>query len=350
MKSTIYALIAVVAAAGLISATVTVTDAQKEKWAEIDEVKDGEYWMPFKDGMMIDETMPKFRGTSGGMESIQVTLNGEQVGNNNKIGDAGKWTKQQQWPLDPGQYTIIVWDCGPLVEGNKRGDCTMPDADLEDFEILYTATITVDSGNAATAEEWESMDGDIDELERRIAELEAMISELQNTILVLDASIAEILERITPPVLTPPPPPPSLEIPEQTSGQYYFRLLNSTNSTFGVGDRIHFEGRLPACPEPLYGTLGGHITDVGGQTHIVMMTPNRNYADVQRDCNTDRPRLDMEHIVAVFSPDHSTISGYMTVHDGMRPGEHALYADVDRGYRGGEWYSAAYYTEKFTLG
>ena len=328
-----HALIAV-AAAGLIAATMTATDAQKEKWAEIDEVKDGEYWMPFKDGMIIDETMPKFRGTSGGMESIQVTLNGEQVGNNNKIGDAGKWTKQQQWPLEKGEYHVVVRDCGPLEKG-KTGACTGRDAEDKDHAVLFNGTIHV----GRQAEETQDMASEIERLKAVIAELEAQVAEM-----------LQRMNSVNAPTVQQPQEPQPVQVPEQVPGQYYIRLLNSTNSTFGIGDQIHFEGRLPACPEPIYGTLANVVVDGGGHMSMTITDAFRTHHIARVDCGESGNGMYRTDAMLVSSANQTDVNGYITVHERMHVGEHYLRISAERGYDGHESYTERYYTEKFTLG
>ena len=342
-----YALVAVVVtAAGLISATVTVTDAQKEKWAEITGVKDGEYWMPFKDGMMIDETMPKFRGTSGGMESIQVTLNGEQVGNNNKIGDAGKWTKQQQWPLEKGEYHIVARDCGPLEKG-KTGACAGRDADGKYHAVLFNGTIHVGRQAAAAA-------GDPDAVEA----MKLRISELQAVVAAMNATITGMLER-----MDRMQEPVEITALESDADPYYVRLVDPPDDgTYNLGDTIRYETNLPACGGRLHDDYhNGTANHDNGHTVFALIGGWRGDQSDVLDCpvrlvDASAGRTGM-HLHSGgydgrgmswdFDANHTSITGLYDVTPVMTVGEYHIQFDVHRPHITGE--RTSYHTDTFTV-
>ena len=314
------------------------------KWASIESVWDGERWMPFKSHMTVHDNMPKFRGSSGGIDSVQITLDDHQV-DTNEISDTGNIAKAQKFPLSNGTYKMIVRDCGPIVEGNNKGACAMPNADLSSYAVLFDGTIRIGQEPTATEEL-----GTMEAMKLKIAELKAMIA-------AMNATITDMLTRMNSanqPTWMPPPPPPLWEIPEQVPGQYYMRLLNSTNSIYGIGDHIHFEGKLPACPPPIMGTLGGVITDHGGTTKFYLKiptnkSPGSSWITHEIKCNSMAvTEIDPDDAVRV-PLNHTTVSGFISVESDNLIGEHTIFVKAERGYYK-NMTSNNYYTETFMLG
>ena len=191
----------------------------------------------------------------------------------------------------------------------------------------------------------------IEAMKLKIAELEAAIAALEGT-------IVEMLERMgnpNPPDITASERPP-LQLPESVPGQYYIRIVNgSANATYTIGDRIHFETKLPACPPALYERLDGSISDAGGYSSIEML--GVEYAsDWRSECNRQHyyvqsdGRIYTDNMVLTDPSDHSAINGSISVGGTRLAGEYYLTASVGRGYSGGDDYMYEnYYSDKFTL-
>ena len=78
--------------------------------AQITKVRVDTEYVPFKPGMTIHTDTPKFRGTSDGIDSVKVMINGNQVGGNN-IRDGGIFAKGWKGdPLTDGKYSLTVSD------------------------------------------------------------------------------------------------------------------------------------------------------------------------------------------------------------------------------------------------
>lgn len=334
MKSTTYALFTVVVA-GLIATTITATDATSEKWVEIQKVKDGKHWYPFEDGMAIDATQPTFRGISGGIESVQITLDGHQVGTN-KVSDTGKISKLQKWPLEHGTYEMIVRDCGAIVEKGNVGACTQRGADLSSYAVLFNGTIRIGPEPVATEEP-----GAMEAMKAKIAELKATITALEGTIM----EMLERMDSVNTPNITAAERPP-LQLPESVPGQYYIRLVNATaNATYNLGDRIHFEAKAPPCV-PTYGLDGTTVAQRGGWTEILIKTSLGHSFVFHNGCMDVIDQTHYMNRVNLNSTlDHSTISGDLEVTGKMVAGEYALWLNTGRD--GVE--TDDYYSDKFTL-
>lgn len=346
--------LAAVIAAGLIATTATtMTEAQEQKWAVIEKIYDGQYWIPFTDGMSVDNEMPKFRGASGGIESVQITLNGEQVGTN-KISDTGKIAKAQKWPLQDGTYDMIVRDCGPMVEKNNVGACTQHGADLSDYTVLFNATIQIGSEPAPT----ESESGAMETMKLEMAELKATIAELE-------ATIADMLERmnsVNAPTITPPPDTPIIEVPESVPGQYYIRLMDSTNSTYSIGDQIHFEGKGALCDTPTYvETLGANYSTYGGGGIAFVVNGVSMHNMGGFDCVDGAPRISLENMKQGYANygdqywgshlegNITDFRGYFTVYEEMHPGEHYITMIVYMESQIADGHYPSFHTNRFTL-
>ena len=317
------------------------------KWASIEGVQDGERWMPFKNHMTVHDNMPKFRGSSGGIDSVQITLDGHQV-DTNEISDTGSIAKAQKFPLSNGIYKMIVRDCGPIVEGNNKGACAMPNADLSNYAVLFDGTIRIGSEPVSVEDP-----GAIEAMRLKIAELKA-------TIEAMNATITEMLARmnsVNQPTITPPDPP-TIEVPESVPGQHYIRIVNgSTNSTYDLGDRIYYEANLPTCPPPAYKETvsGPQLRDRGGWTKLFV--EGSGYWDQELfwftcgiEPSSETMRILGQHgNVTSYSLNHTTISGYMDVKASMLVGEYYLDLYSVRGYEGANRATTHYYSDKFTL-
>ena len=78
--------------------------------AQITKVRVGTEYVPFEHGMTINPETLKFRGTSAGIDSVKVMINGNQVGGNN-IRDNGIFAKGWKGdPLTDGTYSLTVSD------------------------------------------------------------------------------------------------------------------------------------------------------------------------------------------------------------------------------------------------
>lgn len=263
----------------------------------------------------------------------------------------GKFTKEQKWPLADGTYDLVVRDCGePAKQGAKKGACTM---DPGEYEVLFNSTVRIGPEHPAAEA------GDMEAMKAKMAELNA-------TIAALEATIAEMLERmnsVNKPVVQQQQPPPAVEVPEQVPGQYYIRLLNSTDTTYGIGDRIHFEGRGPLCDTPTYiETLGANHTDYHGGSINIGVHGMAHHEIAKFRCVEGKGVIGT--YTRAISPTDGHVEydgnhlegnmtdyrGYFTVHEHMKPGEHYVYAwyvmdslEKDRQY-------PEYYTGKFTFG
>ena len=155
-----------------------------------------------------------------------------------------------------------------------------------------------------------------------------------------------IITRTEPPILPPWEPSTS---PQQ--GDYYINIVSDMSSSFDIGDRIHFEAKLPPCPAPIY-ALDGSIADYGGSTSIhtrhgdsFQLMIGRQYPD---NCNTP---LTFDSFVKtqgnILAPNnHSEISGYFEVTPSMIAGENYLDVTVFRNHLDT---TQNYYSETFTL-
>lgn len=138
-----YVVVTVLAAVLLGAIGGTVTHAQQDaKWADVLWVHDGKEWISYVDGMTIPTGMPKFRGNTGDISSVQVALNDKQVGMN-ELSVGYTFIKGQKTLLQNGTYTLTVRDCGMIVEPPNVGECSLDTADLDDHPILFTGTITI---------------------------------------------------------------------------------------------------------------------------------------------------------------------------------------------------------------
>ncbi len=91
--------------------------------AQITQIYDGTRYVAFVDGIAINTDTPKFRGASSGISSVQVLINGTQVGGN-AIFDDGTFKKGwRNGPLGNGIYLLTI---------NNEG--------ME----LFSSTITID--------------------------------------------------------------------------------------------------------------------------------------------------------------------------------------------------------------
>ncbi len=92
-----------------------IIDANNDKNpinAQITKVRVGSGYMPFEHGMTINPETLKFRGTSAGIDSVKVMIDGNQVGGNN-IRDNGIFAKGWKGvPLADGTYSLTVTDNG----------------------------------------------------------------------------------------------------------------------------------------------------------------------------------------------------------------------------------------------
>ena len=224
-----------------MTTTITTTDAQQESaWANVTQVCD--YGChAYEENMGVIWNEPIFKGQTGGVDSILVTLNDRQVGKN-KIAADGSFHKSQKTPLPDGEYDLVVRDCGPIAMEPNVETCTLDGESLDDYQILFDGTIRIvhdairqqqESGSEEpqTVQEPETSK-DNSAMDAKIAELEATIAELRSM-------INEMLERMnsaTQPIMTPQPEQQTeVQVPESIPGQYYIRLLNSTDVSYGMG-------------------------------------------------------------------------------------------------------------------
>ena len=85
-----------------------ITVSQDTKSASITQVFNNSEYVDFEDGITISNSSPRFTGISSNIESIQVLLDGTQVGANN-IREDGSWKKGwRNAPLPDGIYTITI--------------------------------------------------------------------------------------------------------------------------------------------------------------------------------------------------------------------------------------------------
>ena len=104
-----------------------------EASASIIKVYDGSKYVDFTNDVIIQTGIPKFKGTSDGINSVKVMIGDSQVGGN-KISSDGTFVKGwKHTPLPNGTYTITVTD-------NVNYD-----------DILFTGTIIIDKDGVGNA-------------------------------------------------------------------------------------------------------------------------------------------------------------------------------------------------------
>ena len=97
-----------------ISGTSDVDDLQQpqhslpQKSASLLKVFNGSQYVDFVEGVTIQTGVPKFKGTSSGISSVQVLLNNVQVGGNNISSDGTFRKGWKHTPLADGTYTISI--------------------------------------------------------------------------------------------------------------------------------------------------------------------------------------------------------------------------------------------------
>lgn len=374
MRRVIMAAVAAAALAAMAAAAAVMMDdahAQQQGSASVVSVLDGDAWSDFEDGMTISSDSPEFRGQTVGLESVQVSVDGNQVGRNG-LDDNGGFARIAG-PLGEGSYVLTVRDCGAMhVQVYGIGQCTLLGASMDGFPVLFEATFHIGKQSAVggvpvrpppppppvpqVSEKPPDVPADnvVEALYARIAALEAQMAELQ-------AQMAEILERmnsVNPPGITPRPEPPAVEVPEQVPGQYYIRLLNSTDSTYGIGDRIYFEGVMP--PQiPTYGLDNQTVINDGGSSmlsvksaghqHYVMTIHSQGSSTTMKEFVANGESL-ARVTSANVTANLVTLEGYVEVIGRLTPGEHYLNLHT---YRNPHPYTDSaytdYYSDKFTL-
>ena len=63
----------------------------------------------------------------------------------NKLAVDGTFLKEQETPLRDGAYTLTIRDCGGIAVPPNVGACSLTTADLDDYDVLLTSTISIGS-------------------------------------------------------------------------------------------------------------------------------------------------------------------------------------------------------------
>ena len=323
--------------------------------------------------------MPKFRGNTGDISSVQVALNGKQVGMN-ELSIGYTFTKAQKTLLQNGTYTLTVRDCGMIVEPPNVGECSLDTADLDDHPILFTGTITIKDPTQELGmvppppppppsppelpptQKEDPIPSENSTLKDLITALQKQIKALEDRIADLEAAMFGAAGNETTTIITRTEPPvlPSLEPPANPQqGDYYIRVVSDTSPSFGIGDLIRFEAKAPPCPEPTYSLDGNSVTNKRGITYVLLNNQFVSSIDVMRGvCNNDSwhyytyPVYDAEgntdstRYLESFNAtdDHALLSGSLEVTGAMGAGDYYLSLSVFR-----DSGNDRYYTDTFTL-
>lgn len=291
---TIALAVAVLAGAGLTATSMTDAQEQATKWANVTQVCD--YGChAYENNMGVIWNEPIFKGQTGGVSSILITLDGEQVGKN-KIAADGSFHKGQKTPLPDGTYDLIVRDCGPIAIEPNVGECTMPGKDLNDYAVLFEGTIRII--HEAVRQQQESGSEEPQTETQTVQETEA-------------------------------------EEPQTETQPYGVTITNADDAPFAVGDKIHFEANAPPC---MMDHLENATVSYGEITGLTLNNYRWHVQIWQASCDADRPTgwkpsaifaeelLDNTHEAAPalhnihkgmnitsVSADHSEIIGYITM-------------------------------------
>lgn len=349
---TVLAALAAIILAG--SLTTAAAYAQEAKWARISHVYDGQDWIPFVNGTAIPTDTPTFWGQTGGISSVQVTLNDMQV-DTNKLAADGTFIKEQKTPLRNGAYTLTVRDCGGIADPPNVGACSLAIADLDDYDVLFTGTISIGSApqEQPPTQEILAFKDIIHVLQEQIKALEDRIAELEAAMSVpTDGKTGGITTQAEPPVLQPlePSANPVGDLPSPTTptsvpepGEYYIRIT-SNQTSYGAGDLVHFEVKLPPCPEPIY-SVDGTMVSEGGLANMEVGNDNIGSMGIfahiycNKDDTTFRTYQGTPYISQLNKTlDNTVISGVLSV-DKLIGGDYWLnirtdYRDQPRQYIG----------------
>ena len=260
---------------------------------------------------------PIFKGQTGGVSSVLITLDGEQVGKN-KIAADGSFHKGQKTPLPDGTYDLAVWDCGPIAIEPNVGTCTMDGQDLNDYAVLFERTIRVI--HEAVRQQQESGSEEPQTATQTVQEPET-VQEVQT------------------------------ETPTKTEPQaesYGITVTNANDAPFALGDKIHFELTAPSCASAFYGSTYVYLHSADFR-NLALYRDTCNYYgpnggamsdDTQKSLmerlrqeNPPGYNIKMASNVTV-SDDHSKIRGYVTVTEELVDSYVHFTYEVRRDHRG----------------
>lgn len=176
---------------------------------------------------------------------------------------------------------------------------------------------------------------------------------LLDRITELETQLAALIEKLNSLVVQPEklpiPEPTPLKTP--TLGEYYIRVLNSTNSTYGHNDMIHFEAKMLPCPwDDAPQSVDGTYNQVDLGYASIVLENGANRGNLGEFLCSVSPGIvsytygDYE-ITGNYTNSHVKLDGIFTVPGYVIQGEYQFKIH-DRKY-GYEWQT--YYSEPFTL-
>ena len=192
-----------------ISGTSDVDDLQQpqhslpQKSASLLKVFNGSQYVDFVEGVTIQTGVPKFKGTSSGISSVQVLLNDVQVGGNNISSDGTFRKGWKHTPLADGTYTISI-------NNNKGG------------RELFSSSIIIDK------------DGDGNpSVSATINKVDAALSPFDLTVMM--GKTAAIGDELSVKDISISPNPTSGILNITVNEKAYYKLLNIQGQTLKTG-------------------------------------------------------------------------------------------------------------------